>query len=64
MAKQIPGKEEFHETIRYFNKQLQLSTIEVCVHTHLPVPSLFPSLLPASQSRDCYAGETNLVVVA
>ena len=24
MAKQIPGKEEFYETIRYFNKQLEL----------------------------------------
>jgi hypothetical protein len=22
MAKTIPGKEEFHETIRYFNKQV------------------------------------------
>ena len=25
MAKSIPGKEEFHETIRYFNKQLKLT---------------------------------------
>ncbi len=31
MAKQIPGKEEFHETIRYFNKQIKLTG----VHLHL-----------------------------
>jgi 2,4-dienoyl-CoA reductase (NADPH2) len=31
MAKQIPGKEEFYETIRYFNKQILLTG----VHLHL-----------------------------
>lgn len=31
MAKQIPGKEEFYETIRYFNKQIELTG----VHLHL-----------------------------
>ena len=34
MAKQIPGKEEFYETIRYFNKQIQLTG----VHLHLNTP--------------------------
>jgi 2,4-dienoyl-CoA reductase (NADPH2) len=34
MAKQIPGKEEFYETIRYFNKKIQLSG----VHLHLKTP--------------------------
>tara|TARA_R110001592_G_scaffold1504_8_gene9062 strand:- start:3431 stop:5536 length:2106 start_codon:yes stop_codon:yes gene_type:complete len=29
VAKQIPGKEEFYETIRYFNKQLALHNIPV-----------------------------------
>lgn len=29
MAKQIPGKEEFHETIRYFCRQLEILNIEV-----------------------------------
>ena len=29
MAKQIPGKEEFYETLRYFNKQLELLKIPV-----------------------------------
>lgn len=29
MAKQIPGKEEFHETLRYFNKQLELQGVNV-----------------------------------
>ncbi|MFK7929087.1 MAG: FAD-dependent oxidoreductase [Myxococcota bacterium] len=31
LAKQIPGKEEFHETLRYFGRQLQLTG----VHMHL-----------------------------
>jgi 2,4-dienoyl-CoA reductase (NADPH2) len=31
MAKQIPGKEEFYETIRYFNRQIELTG----VHLHL-----------------------------
>jgi 2,4-dienoyl-CoA reductase (NADPH2) len=29
VAKQIPGKEEFYETIRYFNKQLRLLNVPV-----------------------------------
>ncbi|WP_272690297.1 NADPH-dependent 2,4-dienoyl-CoA reductase [Providencia sp. PROV152] len=29
MAKQIPGKEEFHETIRYFCRQLEILNIDV-----------------------------------
>ncbi len=29
VAKQIPGKEEFYETLRYFNKQLELLNIPV-----------------------------------
>ena len=31
LAKQIPGKEEFHETLRYFGRQLELNN----VHLHL-----------------------------
>jgi len=29
IAKTIPGKEEFHETIRYFSKQLELSAVNL-----------------------------------
>ena len=32
LAKQIPGKEEFHETIRYFNTQLQLHDVQVLLN--------------------------------
>lgn len=35
IAKQIPGKEEFHETIRYFNKQLQLHGVKVKLNTKI-----------------------------
>ncbi|MEZ5009813.1 MAG: NADPH-dependent 2,4-dienoyl-CoA reductase [Chitinophagales bacterium] len=33
MAKQIPGKEEFYETIRYFNKQIELTGVELRLNT-------------------------------
>jgi 2,4-dienoyl-CoA reductase (NADPH2) len=29
MAKRVPGKEEFHETLRYFGRQLQLTGVQV-----------------------------------
>jgi len=29
LAKRIPGKEEFHETIRYYNRQLELQGVEL-----------------------------------
>jgi 2,4-dienoyl-CoA reductase (NADPH2) len=29
MAKRIPGKEEFHETLRYFRRQLELTGVQV-----------------------------------
>ncbi len=33
IAKQIPGKEEFYETLRYFGKQLELHNVEVKLGT-------------------------------
>ncbi|MGA7205350.1 MAG: NADPH-dependent 2,4-dienoyl-CoA reductase [Specibacter sp.] len=33
LAKQIPGKEEFHETIRYFGRQIELRGIELRLNT-------------------------------
>ena len=29
MAKRIPGKEEFHETLRYFRRELELAQVRV-----------------------------------
>ena len=40
MAKSIPGKEEFHETIRYFNKQLELTGVEVQLNTRVNADDL------------------------
>ncbi len=31
VAKQVPGKEEFYETIRYFNKQIQLTGVKLAL---------------------------------
>ncbi|MEL6134069.1 MAG: FAD-dependent oxidoreductase, partial [Bacteroidota bacterium] len=40
MAKQIPGKEEFHETIRYFDKQLEVTGVQVHLGTEANVDTL------------------------
>lgn len=32
MAKRIPGKEEFYETIRYFNRQIELTGVNLHLH--------------------------------
>lgn len=33
MAKQVPGKEEFYETIRYFNRQIELTGVDLQLNT-------------------------------
>ncbi len=40
MAKQIPGKEEFHETVRYFKKQLELHNVQVELNRRIEVEEL------------------------
>ena len=40
IAKQIPGKEEFYETIRYFNKQLELHAVDVRLNTRVSADDL------------------------
>ncbi|GAB2190636.1 NADPH-dependent 2,4-dienoyl-CoA reductase [Sessilibacter sp. MAH1] len=35
IAKRIPGKEEFYETLRYFNKQLELTGVNVQLNTRV-----------------------------
>lgn len=40
IAKQIPGKEEFYETIRYFAKQLELTGVDVQLNTRVDVQQL------------------------
>ncbi len=40
IANQIPGKEEFNETIRYFKKQLELHGVTTCLNTDFTVKTL------------------------
>ncbi len=40
IAKQIPGKEEFYETIRYFNKQIELHNVTVKLNTRVSADDL------------------------
>jgi 2,4-dienoyl-CoA reductase (NADPH2) len=40
IAKQIPGKEEFYETIRYFDKKIQLTGVHLHLNTKVDVEQL------------------------
>ena len=40
LAKQIPGKEEFYETLRYFNKQIELNNICLNLDTRVSAEQL------------------------
>jgi 2,4-dienoyl-CoA reductase (NADPH2) len=40
IAKRVPGKEEFFETLRYFKRKLQTTHVEVCLNTRVDVAKL------------------------
>ena len=40
IAKQIPGKEEFYETIRYFKKQIEIHDVHLQLNTRVSVEDL------------------------
>lgn len=40
IAKRIPGKEEFHETLRYFQRQIELKGVELRLNTRATVEAL------------------------
>lgn len=40
IAKQIPGKEEFHETIRYFGKQIEIHQVKLKLNTRVSAEDL------------------------
>lgn len=40
IAKQVPGKEEFHETLRYFKRQLELKNVDLRLNTRVDVAGL------------------------
>ncbi|WP_422359410.1 FAD-dependent oxidoreductase [Reichenbachiella sp.] len=40
MAKKIPGKEEFYETLRYFNKRIQLTGVNLQLNTKVDAKQL------------------------
>ncbi|PQJ73678.1 NADPH-dependent 2,4-dienoyl-CoA reductase [Polaribacter butkevichii] len=43
IAKQIPGKEEFYETLRYFNKQIEIHKVTVKLNTRVATDDLLKS---------------------
>ncbi|WP_341222314.1 NADPH-dependent 2,4-dienoyl-CoA reductase [Polaribacter atrinae] len=43
IAKQIPGKEEFYETLRYFNKQIEIHKVIVKLNTRVNTDDLLKS---------------------
>ncbi|CAG8865419.1 2,4-dienoyl-CoA reductase [Pseudomonas fluorescens] len=40
VAKRVPGKEEFYETLRYFKRKLQVTGVELCLDTRVSVEDL------------------------
>ena len=40
IAKRVPGKEEFFETLRYFKRKLQTTHVEVCLNTRVDAAQL------------------------
>lgn len=46
MAKLIPGKEEFYETLRYFSKKIELTGVDVRLNTKVDASSLLDSSNP------------------
>ncbi|RLA01203.1 MAG: NADPH-dependent 2,4-dienoyl-CoA reductase, partial [Gammaproteobacteria bacterium] len=40
VAKQVPGKEEFYETLRYFGRQLELAKVQVNLNTRVTAEEL------------------------
>ncbi|MGY0618630.1 oxidoreductase [Lysobacter sp. A378] len=40
LAKQIPGKEEFHETLRYYGRQIELTGVALRLQTHVDAEAL------------------------
>jgi len=40
VAKQVPGKEEFYETLRYFNRQIELTGVNLQLNTRVEVEDL------------------------
>ncbi len=42
MAKRIPGKEEFHETLRYFRRRLELARVDVRLGSRVDASALGP----------------------
>ncbi len=40
MAKRIPGKEEFYETIRYFNRQIEITDVNLHLNKHISAQEL------------------------
>ncbi|MGY2288593.1 oxidoreductase [Pseudomonas sp. SDO528_S397] len=40
VAKRVPGKEEFYETLRYFKRKLQTTHVELCLNTRVGVEQL------------------------
>ncbi|WP_110971240.1 NADPH-dependent 2,4-dienoyl-CoA reductase [Pseudomonas huaxiensis] len=40
VAKRVPGKEEFYETLRYFGRKLQTTGVELCLNTRVDAAQL------------------------
>jgi 2,4-dienoyl-CoA reductase (NADPH2) len=51
MAKRVPGKEEFHETLRYYRRELELAQVRVLLGL-------------AAEAADLASGDFDEIVLA
>ena len=56
MAKLIPGKEEFEETLRYFRTKLNLSKIDVCAWHYDIIHQSSPFVVVGAVESQCHGG--------
>jgi len=57
LAKTIPGKEEFHETLRYYRKQLELRKVKVKLNQHVSAQELLQAGGADEVGREGQAGQ-------
>ncbi|CAN0385209.1 unnamed protein product [Pylaiella littoralis] len=64
MAKLVPGKEEFYETLRYFSKKLELAGVDVRLNTKVDASFLLDSSSSSSSSSSDPNGAFDAVILA
>ena len=60
-AKLVPGKEEFHETLRYFEHRLAEAGVDVRLNTHISGAEDLQAAMPDGRAPDAVVLATGVV---